>query len=125
MDLIPFYARLVATLHPCLDDIAPLLVDTLVRDLRFQVCEKDQVHVHSKLKNVRFIGECVHVCVCVCVCVWTQDQVHVHSKLKNPPPPLHPPPLHPPPLHPPPAELTKFCLCPKPETMKCITVSFS
>ena len=85
MDLIPFYARLVATLHPCLDDIAPLLVDTLVRDLRFQVRKKDQVHVHSKLKNVRFIGECVHVCVCVCVSVFSpgftgqRAQVIIHD----------------------------------------------
>jgi len=57
MDLVPFYARLVATLHPCLDDIAPTLVDMLMRDFRFQVRKKDQVHIHSKLKNVRFIGE--------------------------------------------------------------------
>ena len=56
MDLVPFYARLVATLHQCLDDIAPMLLDTLLRDLRYQVRKKDQVHVHSKLKNVRFIG---------------------------------------------------------------------
>ena len=88
MDLVPFYARLVATLHPCLDDIAPALVDMLMRDFRFQVRKKDQVHIHSKLKNVRFIGECVcvhvracmhacvracvHVCVCVlhvCLCI--------------------------------------------------------
>ena len=62
VDSAGFYARLVATLYPCLDDIAPLLVDMLVRGLRFQVRKKDQVHVHSKLKNVWFIGECVCVC---------------------------------------------------------------
>ena len=70
MDLVPFYARLVATLHPCLDDIVPALVDMLMRDFRFQVRKKDQVHIHSKLKNVRFIGKRVCVCVCMCVCVW-------------------------------------------------------
>ena len=59
MDLVPFYARLVATLHQCLDDIAPFLVDLLVRDFRYQVYKKDQVHIHTKLKNVRFIGEWV------------------------------------------------------------------
>ena len=69
MDLVPFYARLVATLHPCLDDISPALVEMLMRDFRFQVRKKDQVHIHSKLKNVRFIGKCV--CVCVCVCMHT------------------------------------------------------
>ncbi|CAI8037046.1 Regulator of nonsense transcripts 2 [Geodia barretti] len=57
MDLIPFYARLVATLAPCVDDLAPLLVDMLLRDFRFQVRKKDQIHIHSKIKNCRFIGE--------------------------------------------------------------------
>ena len=57
MDLIPFYARLVATLSPCLDDLAPTLVDLLLRDFRFQVRKKDQIHIHSKIKNCRFIGE--------------------------------------------------------------------
>ena len=56
MDLIPFYARLVATLYPCLDDVATTLVEILIKDLRFQIKKKDQVHIHSKLKNVRFIG---------------------------------------------------------------------
>ncbi len=56
MDLIPFYARLAATLHQCLDDITPLLVEMLIKDLRFQVYKKDQTRIDSKLKNVRFIG---------------------------------------------------------------------
>ena len=60
MDLIPFYARLVATLHPCLEDVATILVEILIKDLRFQIKKKDQVHIHSKLKNVRFIGTNVH-----------------------------------------------------------------
>ena len=44
MDLIGYYARLVATLNPILTDIAPLLTDiapllveTLVKDFKFQV----------------------------------------------------------------------------------------
>ena len=57
MDLIPFYARLAATLNPCLDDVATTLVDILIRDLRFQIKKKDQIHIHSKLKNVRFLGK--------------------------------------------------------------------
>ena len=74
MDLIPFYARLVATLDPCVDELAPLLVEMLLKDFRFQVRKKDQIHIHSKIKNCRFIGEpCVCVCVrsmSVSVCVW-------------------------------------------------------
>ena len=37
MDLIGYYARLVATLNPILTDIAPLLVEMLVKDFKFQV----------------------------------------------------------------------------------------
>ena len=57
MDLIPFYSRLVATLHPCVEDVALLLVDMVVREFRYQVKKKDQIHIQSKLKNVRFIGK--------------------------------------------------------------------
>ena len=97
MDLIPFYARLAATLTQVLDDMGPMLVDILVRDFRFQVRKKDQVHVHSKIKNARFIGTLQK---------WEgQDRSVILCRfLPNA------------------AELTKFGLCPKPQTMKCITV---
>ena len=101
MDLIPFYARLAATLHPCLDDVASTLVEILIKDLRFQIKKKDQVHIHSKLKNVRFLG--------------TNCMLHVHNThtvARN----LNLVTISA-------AELTKFGLCPKAETMKCITVS--
>ncbi|XP_065910313.1 regulator of nonsense transcripts 2-like isoform X2 [Dysidea avara] len=75
MDLISYYTRLVATLHPILSDIAPQLVEMLIKDFKFQVYKKDQTHIHSKLRTCRFI-----------------------------------------------AELTKFGLCSKPETMRCITL---
>ena len=57
MDLIPFYARLVATLNPCLPDLALSLTDMLIRDIRFQIRKKDQIHIHTKIKNARFMGE--------------------------------------------------------------------
>ena len=37
MDLISYYARLVATLNPILTDIAPQLVEMLIKDFKFQV----------------------------------------------------------------------------------------
>jgi len=37
MDLISYYTRLVATLHPILRDIAPQLVEMLIKDFKFQV----------------------------------------------------------------------------------------
>ena len=39
MDLVPFYARLVATLHPLLPDIGSELVILLVKDLKFKVLQ--------------------------------------------------------------------------------------
>ncbi len=78
MDLIPFYARLVATLHQCLDDIAPLLVEMLIKDFRFQVYKKDQVRIDFKLKNVRFIGAYLqHVRMHVAYCnIFPSSRTH-------------------------------------------------
>ncbi len=57
MDLIPFYARLVATIAPCVDDVVPTLLELLLGDLKRQIRKKDQLHIHSKLKNMRLLGE--------------------------------------------------------------------
>ncbi len=57
MDLIPFYSRFVATLAPFLDDVVPTLLEVLLKDLRFQIRKKDQLHIHTKLKNIRLLGE--------------------------------------------------------------------
>ena len=81
MDLIQFYARLVATLHPCLEDIATTLVEILIKDLRFQIKKKDQVHIHSKLKNVRFIG--THITY-----IYTDMHGRVCGALVQSPPPF-------------------------------------
>ena len=56
MDLIPFYARLVATLDQCLPDVAPLLADMLVKRFKSQLRLKDQTYIQAKIKNARFIG---------------------------------------------------------------------
>nr|XP_006818844.1 PREDICTED: regulator of nonsense transcripts 2-like [Saccoglossus kowalevskii] len=57
LDLLPFYARLVATLYPCMGDIARDLVDKFKGDFRWHVRKKDQINLESKIKTVRFIGE--------------------------------------------------------------------
>ena len=58
-DLLPFYSRLVATLNPCMPDVANDLVTALKGDFRWHVKKKDQINIESKLKTVRFIGELV------------------------------------------------------------------
>uniref|UniRef100_H2Z6M3 MIF4G domain-containing protein n=1 Tax=Ciona savignyi TaxID=51511 RepID=H2Z6M3_CIOSA len=57
LDLLPFYARLAATLNSCIPDVAEHLALMLMRDFRFHVRKRDQIHIESKVKTVRFIGE--------------------------------------------------------------------
>ncbi|VDI62494.1 Hypothetical predicted protein [Mytilus galloprovincialis] len=58
-DLLSFYARMVATLFPCMPDVANDLVQLLKGDFRWHVRKKDQINIESKLKTVRFIGKCI------------------------------------------------------------------
>lgn len=64
LDLLPFYARLVSTLSPCLPDIATDLVWLLKGSFRSHLRKKDQMHTESKVKTVRFIGELTKFKVC-------------------------------------------------------------
>eukprot|EP00794_Sanderia_malayensis_P006104 gene6104-6808_t len=64
LDLLPFYARLVATLAPCLPDVAQDLVYLLKGDFKFHLRKKHQINLESKVKNVRFIGELTKFKVC-------------------------------------------------------------
>ncbi|KAF0308344.1 Regulator of nonsense transcripts 2 [Amphibalanus amphitrite] len=59
LDLLPFYARLVATLHPCMPDVATELAMMLKADFKYHVRKKDQINIETKLKVMRFIGELV------------------------------------------------------------------
>ncbi len=61
MDLVSFYARFVCTISPMLPDISDSLVVMLTRDFRYQLRKKDQIHVHTKIKNARLIGMCMYV----------------------------------------------------------------
>ncbi|XP_077399369.1 regulator of nonsense transcripts 2 [Vanacampus margaritifer] len=57
LDLLPFYSRLVATLNPCMSDVAEDLCSMLKGDFRFHIRKKDQINIETKNKTVRFIGE--------------------------------------------------------------------
>nr|CAD7260854.1 unnamed protein product [Timema shepardi] len=59
LDLLPFYARLVAILHPVMPDIATELGQFLKQDFKFHIRKKDQINIESKIKVVRFVGELV------------------------------------------------------------------
>ncbi|XP_064604775.1 regulator of nonsense transcripts 2-like isoform X2 [Liolophura sinensis] len=58
-DLLPFYSRYVATLYPCMPDVANDLVHLIKGDFKWHVRKKDQINIESKLKTVRFMGEMV------------------------------------------------------------------
>ncbi|XP_039298852.1 regulator of nonsense transcripts 2 isoform X2 [Nilaparvata lugens] len=59
LDLLPFYARLVAILNPVMPEVAIDLGLLLKHDFRYHVRKKDQINIESKIKVVRFIGEMV------------------------------------------------------------------
>lgn len=59
LDLLPLHARLVATLHSCMPDIAPHLATLLTAEFSRHVRTRQQTNLESKLKVVRFIGELV------------------------------------------------------------------
>lgn len=65
VDLLPFYARLVASLQPVMPDLGTQLVQQLISDFRRHLRRKDQLFkVEEKLKCVKFIGELVKFKVC-------------------------------------------------------------
>lgn len=57
LNLIPYYARLVAVLNNAYQDIGPPLVDLLRRDFKTLLKRHDQLHIESRIKNARFISE--------------------------------------------------------------------
>nr|SVE73390.1 EOG090X0143 [Daphnia atkinsoni] len=57
LDLLPFYSRLVATLHPYIPEVATDLCNFLRQDFKYHVRKKDQINIETKVKIVRFIGE--------------------------------------------------------------------
>lgn len=59
LDLLPFYARLVAILNPVMPEVAIDLGQLLKHDFKYHIRKKDQINIESKIKVIRFIGELV------------------------------------------------------------------
>eukprot|EP00730_Choanoeca_flexa_P003310 TRINITY_DN11359_c3_g1_i1.p1 TRINITY_DN11359_c3_g1~~TRINITY_DN11359_c3_g1_i1.p1 ORF type:complete len:1196 (+),score=478.84 TRINITY_DN11359_c3_g1_i1:208-3588(+) len=64
LDLLPFYARMVATLQPGMPDVGEQLIERLEGEFRFLTRKHPTDRIESKTKNVRFIGELVKFRVC-------------------------------------------------------------
>uniref|UniRef100_H3B878 Regulator of nonsense transcripts 2 n=1 Tax=Latimeria chalumnae TaxID=7897 RepID=H3B878_LATCH len=56
LDLLPFYSRLVATLHPCMCDVAEDLCSMLKGDFRFHVWKKGLDRENRNIKDIPGTG---------------------------------------------------------------------
>lgn len=87
LDLLPFYARFVAILHPALPEIGNELCQMLRHDFKYHVRKKDQINIESKIKVVRYIGELVKfnlyskIEALFCLKVLLQDFSHHHIEM--------------------------------------------
>uniref|UniRef100_A0A914ZPX4 MIF4G domain-containing protein n=2 Tax=Parascaris univalens TaxID=6257 RepID=A0A914ZPX4_PARUN len=59
LDLLPFYARLVATLEPVMPDLALELSHALIQQFRLTVQNRSKLRVDWKVRCCRFISELV------------------------------------------------------------------
>lgn len=59
LDLLPFYARFVATINLVAIDVAAELAQKLKNEFKYHIAKKNQMNIESKIKVVRFIGEMV------------------------------------------------------------------
>lgn len=59
MDILPFFARLVATINLVSTDVATELCQKLKNEFKYHINKKNQMTIESKIKVVRFIGEMV------------------------------------------------------------------
>lgn len=59
LDLLPYYARLTATLHPYMADISELVVSGLDSEFRYLSHRKRKHLLESRIRNIRYIAELV------------------------------------------------------------------
>lgn len=87
LDLLPFFARLTATIYRYVPSIGNELVALLKQDFRSLFRKKDQINIESKVKNVRFIGELVKFNLyskqeaLVCLRLLLSDFTHHHIEM--------------------------------------------
>ncbi|CAI5470093.1 unnamed protein product [Closterium sp. Yama58-4] len=57
LQLLPYHARLTATLGQYMRDVGPALVHLLEEEFAALKSKKDQINIESKMRNIRFLGE--------------------------------------------------------------------
>ncbi|XP_014219382.1 regulator of nonsense transcripts 2 [Copidosoma floridanum] len=87
LDLLPFYSRLAAILHPVMPEVGNELCQMLKHDFKYHVHKKDQINIESKIKVVRYIGELVKfklyskIEALYCLKVLLHDFTHHHIEM--------------------------------------------
>lgn len=87
LDLLPFFARLTATIYRYVPSVGNELVNLLRQDFRNLFKKKDQINIESKVKNVRFIGELVKFNLyskeeaLICLKMLLSDFTHHHIEM--------------------------------------------
>ncbi|KAJ8678900.1 hypothetical protein QAD02_014687 [Eretmocerus hayati] len=87
LDLLPFYARLAAILHPVMPEVGNELCSMLKHDFKYHVHKKDQINIESKVKVVRYIGELVKfklyskIEALYCLKILLHDFTHHHIEM--------------------------------------------
>jgi regulator of nonsense transcripts 2 len=64
LDLLPLYARLIATLNPYMPDLGEQIVAELHNTFRYHQRKKEQQFIEEKIKNIRFISELTKFKIC-------------------------------------------------------------
>ena len=64
LELLPYYSRLVATLHNVYPEISEKLIQLLINEFNYLINKKDQTNIESKIRNVRFLGELTKFRIC-------------------------------------------------------------
>lgn len=64
LDLLPFYARLIAILNPFMPSIGSTVLAALVQEYKRRYRKQHPVNLEHRIKNVRYIGELVKFRVC-------------------------------------------------------------
>ena len=64
IDILPFYARFIATLHPYMPEISSTVVAALQSEFKRLFKKQHQFDLEHRIKNVRFISELAKFGVC-------------------------------------------------------------
>ncbi|TPX42303.1 hypothetical protein SeMB42_g00930 [Synchytrium endobioticum] len=59
LHLLPYYSRLIATLHPYMPDIGQFVIEKLEKNFHFGQKKKDYGFLEEKTKNIRYMAELV------------------------------------------------------------------